>query len=100
MTQRRRPHLSDQALADINEIWLYIAQDSLQAADRVVNRIYEATLKLAEQPGMGHRHQDIGDDELRVWSVYDYLIIYRLNSSPLEIVRVISGVRDIGRLLE
>ena len=98
MTQPPRPLVTKEALLDIDDIWLYIAQDNPDAADSVVMRIHEAIVKLAEQPGVGHKHEHILADELRVWNVYDYLIIYRPNTSPLEVVRVVHGGRDMHRL--
>ncbi len=50
-------------------------------------------------PGMGHRRSDLGDDSLRIWPVFSYLIVYRPETNPLEIVRVVSGYRDLAPLL-
>jgi hypothetical protein len=35
-----------------------------------------------------------------VWPVHSYLVIYRPEIQPLQIVRVLSGYRDIGALFE
>jgi plasmid stabilization system protein ParE len=95
----QRPILSAEALADLDEIWLYIARDNLTAADRVIDEIYEAIYKLAEFPGAGHLREDLIDEPLRFWSVHHYLIIYRAEAQPIEIVRVLSGYRDISQIL-
>jgi len=42
-----------EAKADLLEIWLYIAQDDLKAADRVIDSIELRCRTLAEEPGMG-----------------------------------------------
>ena len=42
------------AAQDLDDIWEYIAEDSLDAADRFFGKLYESILKLAETPGMGH----------------------------------------------
>jgi len=36
------------AAKDLNEIWEYIAKDSLDAADRVIDQFYQAIRKLAK----------------------------------------------------
>src|SRR3989442_11250009 len=95
----QRPILSEEALSDLDEIWLYIASDSPTAADRVIDEIYEAIYRLAEFPGMGHLREDLIDEPLRFWSVYQYLIIYPAEAQPIEIVRLISGYRDVPQLL-
>jgi plasmid stabilization system protein ParE len=43
------------ALADLTEIWEYIAADSLDAADRVAGEIREAIRALVPFPQSGHR---------------------------------------------
>jgi plasmid stabilization system protein ParE len=93
------PVVSTQALADLDEIWLYIAQDSVEAADRVVERLYAAIHKLAENPGVGHKRQDLTNQAVRFWRVYNYLIVYRAEARPIEIARVLHGYRDIASLL-
>ena len=52
-------------------------------------------------PTIGHLREDLADDEtLRFWPIRHYLIIYRPDSQPLEIVRVLSGRRDLKMLLQ
>jgi plasmid stabilization system protein ParE len=76
-----------------------VAGDSITAADRLLDSICAAILRLVEMPLMGHLREDLVDEPLRFWSVRRYLIIYRPETSPLEIVRVLSGYRDISNLL-
>jgi antitoxin ParD1/3/4/toxin ParE1/3/4 len=91
--------LAPEAFRDIEEIWEFIADDNLDAADRVREEIFTACEKLAAIPGMGHLRTDLADEPLRFWPVYSYLIIYRPDAKPLEIVRVLHGARDVARLL-
>ena len=48
-----------QADEDLIEIWLYVAQDDPMAADRLLERIEEKCLLVAEHPGMGQARADI-----------------------------------------
>lgn len=73
---------------------------SLNAAKRVQADLRSAMRKLAEMPGMGHLRHDLADEPLRFWSVFSYLIIYRPDTSPLQIVRVLHGARDIKSILQ
>jgi len=91
--------LAPQAFRDIDELWDFIAEDNLDAADRVRDEIFAACEKLAEMPGMGHLREDLADEPLLFWRVYSYLIVYRPDPQPLEIVRVLHGARDVERLL-
>jgi plasmid stabilization system protein ParE len=94
-----RYRLSDLAEADLEEIWLYVARDSIGAADRLLAEMFETFLKLADMPYMGHLREDLVDEPLRFWNLHSYLIIYRPDADPLEIVRVVSASRDVHNLL-
>ena len=50
--------LSAEAAADLTEIFDYIAEDSIAAAQRVRAGIHDQLKKLAQTPGMGHRRPD------------------------------------------
>lgn len=91
--------LSPAARLDLIEIWEFIAQDNVDAADRVRDEMLEAMRILAAEPGLGHYRKDLADEPLRFWRVYSYLIIYRPESRPLEIVRVLSAYRNVKELL-
>jgi antitoxin ParD1/3/4/toxin ParE1/3/4 len=93
--------MAAQALADLDEIWWYVFEDRADSvtADKVIDGIYAQACKLAEMPGMGHKREDLADEALRFWPVYDYLIIYRPETDPIEIARVLHSARDIQRIL-
>jgi plasmid stabilization system protein ParE len=91
---------SPEARCDLLAIWEYIAHDDLDAADRVERQIEQAITMLSEKPGLGHFRDDLTSKTVRFWRVYSYLIVYDPNSEPLEVVRILSGYRDIAALLE
>jgi plasmid stabilization system protein ParE len=92
--------LSAPATSDLREMHAYIAADDPAAARRVLHDLRDAMHQLAEIPGLGHVRDDLVDESLRVWTVHSYLVIYRPETRPLQIVRVLSGYRDIATLLE
>jgi len=93
--------LAAPAREDLWVIWSYLAEKaSLNVADRIVTELHEAMEKLAENPGIGHLRSDLADEPLRFWRIHQYLVLYRPESSPLEIVRVLHGARDVKALLE
>lgn len=49
------------ARRDLDEIWMRIAQDNIDAAERVVDEIEAAVRTLAQMPGMGHRREELPD---------------------------------------
>lgn len=46
-----------------------------------------------------HLRPDLTPEDVRFWSVFKYLVIYRPGTKPLEIVRVLHGNRDVRRWL-
>jgi toxin ParE1/3/4 len=51
--------LHPQALADLEEIWEFIAADNLTAADRVLAEIREAIESMVPFPRIGHVRADL-----------------------------------------
>jgi antitoxin ParD1/3/4/toxin ParE1/3/4 len=91
--------VSPQALEDLDEIWLFIARDDVGAADRFERRIREAFYRLARNPGIGPKREDITGKPVLFWPVGSYLIIYAPSRRPIEIVRVLHGAREVRRIL-
>ncbi len=57
---KKRYRLSKPARQDIDEIWLYLAQQSsVETADRFVWRIHEKIVNLAMAPGIGRKCEEV-----------------------------------------
>jgi plasmid stabilization system protein ParE len=91
--------LSVDADLDLDDIWEYIAADSIDAADRWIEKLFDAFEALGRAPGMGHRREDLTSYPVLFWPVGAYLIIYRAERRPVEIVAVAQGSRDIPEFL-
>ncbi|HEX7181608.1 MAG TPA: type II toxin-antitoxin system RelE/ParE family toxin [Thermoanaerobaculia bacterium] len=91
--------LTPAARADLQEIVDYIRQDSPEAARRVLREIQDSMRKLSRMPQMGHLREDLCDEPLRFWQVYSYLVIYRPETRPLQILRVLHSARDARSIL-
>ena len=91
--------LSSAAEQDIDDLVSYIAAENTHAALNLLDKIYETMDMLATNPLIGHKRDDLTEKPVRFWALkWDYLIIYKV-CSPIEIVRVLSGYRDIINLL-
>lgn len=91
--------LSPQAALDLRQIWAYIASDSVKAARRIRLQMFDACQKIAENPRIGHRREDLTDKPVLFWPAGLYLIVYNPARKPVEIVRVVHGARDVPSLL-
>ena len=91
--------IAREAEFDLNEIWEYIAEDSVSAADNWIGQLEAAFNLLAGAPGLGHKRNDWTDLPLLFWPVGAYLVMYRIRSKQVEIVAVTQGSRDIPAFL-
>ncbi|TFW12239.1 type II toxin-antitoxin system RelE/ParE family toxin [Brevundimonas intermedia] len=83
---------SPAARTDLEEVWRYIATDSVNAATLVENRIIDAVDGLSVFPETGRRLR--GGLRQFVVAKTGYLIIYRVKAAHIEIARVWHGARE------
>ena len=92
--------LTPEARDDLQEIWDFIAEDSFDSADRLLEAFYSAFRQLATMPGMGHKRDDLTKQDVLFWPVQPYIVIYRRKSNPLLVVAVLHGKRNVRKLLK
>jgi plasmid stabilization system protein ParE len=86
--------LHPNAYTDLDEIWEYIATDSLEAADRIREEIYETIRSLVVFPYTGHSRPDLTARPLRFQSLREYVIAYTPDEKPLTVIAVLHGRRS------
>ena len=92
-----------QATEDLDSIWWFIARDSRDAADRVEVEIIATCRRLAKHPLIGIKRQDITPQPVRYWTLpkfSNYVVVYRPDTSPLQIVAILHGRRNLKKVLE
>lgn len=90
--------LSATARAHRQAIWLYIAQNDLNAADRIVDRFRDILVLLADNPLAGQSKPLLGDG-VRTYVVEGHVLCYRATESTIEVVAIFHGARNITRQL-
>jgi plasmid stabilization system protein ParE len=83
-----------EAAVDLDEIWDFIAEDSLDAADKVIADILAGIDALVPFPHQGHKRPDLTSRPLRFTVVREYLIAYAPDAKPLWIIAVMHGQRS------
>jgi toxin ParE1/3/4 len=83
---------------DLVDIWLYVAQDNPDAADRVLEDLDRRWAQLADNPHIGRARPDIAPD-VRYFPVGKYLILDRLLPDGIDVVRVVHGARRLDSLM-
>jgi toxin ParE1/3/4 len=80
---------------DLLEAWLYIADDSVDSADRLLDQIETEMGRLLMQPEMGRRREELAAG-LRSWPTSTpYILFYFAESDGITIARVLHHARDV-----
>ncbi len=92
--------LSIEATRDVVEIWRFLRQE---AGGGIANRVEAALLEkfgyLSKFPNAGHLRRDLTSLEVRFFPVHTYLIVYRPDTIPLQVVSILHGKRDVAGAL-
>lgn len=80
---------------DLREIRDHIAKDSPDSARRLMVAFVQAFRLLAKRPDLGHVREDLLEPAIRFWPVGAYLILYISARTPIEILAVVHGARDV-----
>lgn len=89
--------IKPQAQADLDSIFDYIAQDSVQHAEHFLRLFYEKFLLLQQMPETGTTRPDLALG-IRAFPFRHYVIFYQITETGLDIVRILHGARDIPNL--
>jgi toxin ParE1/3/4 len=82
------------AEADLEDLWISIAVDSPQAADRMVERILKRIAVLERYPEMCQLRPELGTG-IRLLVEQPYVVPYRIKTTDIvEVIRVLHGARN------
>ena len=91
--------ISNEAIADLEEIWDYVAEDSPINADRFIDKIYGKCLDLTELEGVGRQRNELIKGILSL-PFRKYVIFFRRSKNKIEIVRVLRSSRNIESIFK
>ena len=92
--------LTRSAERDLDHLRTYLIEKSgPRVARRILKDIRRGLVLLGSEPGVGHVREDLTDRPLKFWPVYSYLIAYDPETKPVEIIRVLHGMRDGADIL-
>jgi toxin ParE1/3/4 len=103
MPAKREIKYTPVAVDDMDEIFSYISQDNIAAAEMMLEKINEKMANLAEFPNIG---SVLSDEEYTIIKggyrfivVHPYLVFYRIIDNAVIIHRILHGRRDYLREL-
>jgi toxin ParE1/3/4 len=91
--------LTDLAREDLHGIWMHLAKDNVEASLKAMFALGKAFDKVVANPQIGHYREDLADKRQRFILAHPYLIMYRPDKRPVEILRILHGSRDLQTLL-
>jgi plasmid stabilization system protein ParE len=59
--------LSEGGDLDLDRIWEYIAEDSIDSADEWIGKLFDAFGTISDAPGIGHKLEDLTAYPVRFW---------------------------------
>lgn len=90
---------SEDAIADLEEIFEYLGNYSVEAAAKLFDRIRQRAKLTARFPEAGRSYDDLIPG-LKGFVVDNYIVFYVRFGDGIEILRVISGYRDLKSIFE
>jgi toxin ParE1/3/4 len=90
-------HWTESALADLRAIETYVARHSPQYTQSLVQRLFDRSGQLADQPRLGAMVPEHEEETLRELIEDSYRIIYRILEQQIDIVAVVHGARRLPR---
>jgi addiction module RelE/StbE family toxin len=89
---------TEPAVADLENIQDYIARDSAEYADAVVERLMLSVEQLQSFPASGRVVPEAKDRRVRELLVESYRVIYRVKKGAVQILTIVHGARDLARM--
>jgi plasmid stabilization system protein ParE len=89
---------SESAKTDLLEAWLFIAEESIDAADGVIEAIDQEAQTLSLQPLMGRLRSELAEG-VRSWPTSTrYILFYVPADDGVTVLRVLHHARDISNV--
>jgi toxin ParE1/3/4 len=82
---------------DYLEIFVFVGEQNLPAAERLIEIFDQKLELLADMPGLGPARPELGKG-IRSFPVGNYIIFYRAVDGGIELLRVLHGARNIRKI--
>ena len=90
----RSLRITTSASQDLEEISDYFLERSVDAGDRFVREFSRKCQRIAQFPFIGKSYDQVSPG-LQGLSLMNYIVFYRVSENDVEILRVVSGYRNL-----
>ena len=95
----REPLLTDEAMADLEDLWWFIAGRRDEAtADRIASSILGKCRSHARFPETGRSRDELAPG-LRSFPASPYVVFYRPVEGTIQVIRILHGSRDTDSIM-
>ena len=95
----RQYRLEQDAQQDLTNISDFIGNDSVPAAEKLIDRFHDMFRFLAENRFAGERRADLAP-EMRMFTMGNYVILFKPAPSGVSITHVVHAARDLQALFK
>ncbi len=90
---------TEPALTDLNDIAEYIALDKVEAARRLVKKVFKCVGELEQFPELGRKPTELESPAYREIIVNPCRVFYRFDQNNIYILHVMRGERQLRKYL-
>ncbi|MCK5242229.1 type II toxin-antitoxin system RelE/ParE family toxin [bacterium] len=91
--------ITAEAKKDLLEMWLYIAEENIKAADRFLEKIDKKIKMISRNPAMGIKRQELAS-QIRSLVADKYVVFYLIRKNQIDIIRVLHASRDVNSIIK
>ncbi|BCV21715.1 type II toxin-antitoxin system RelE/ParE family toxin [Moorella sp. Hama-1] len=89
---------TEPAAADLEEIYSYIAMDSIEKAKRYISRLFTSIEGLGVFPYSGHMVPEVARPDIREIIAGRHRVIYHVENERVIILAIIHTSRDVANM--
>lgn len=89
--------LTHEAREDLKDIWRYIAESSINAADSFIDELYQECLRIHQTAFWGRNRPELGES-ITSYPFRKYILYFHSKGSTLYVLRVLHGSRDQSKI--
>ncbi len=89
----RQLKLTQEAREDHKDIWRYISESSINAADAFMDELYQECVRINQSEFWGRNRPELGK-QVTSYPDRKYMLYFQIDASTVYVLRILHGTRD------